>query len=228
MSDIKYRYPAKVTEEMSKESLEHLSSLMDGELSREAGLFLTRRLSADEGMCETWERYHLIRDCIRQPGSNQVVTGLSVKLQSSLQAEETPTVSAWQSKRWLKPVSGLAIAASVAMMAIVFTAPQTGQVPGASDTALAQPANQPFVSPNTLPIVPASQAASYAPSGQVNSNRLNAYLLRHNQMARTAGRQGFVSFVPIVATPAASAANRSEDDAEPDESGSKPETAENK
>jgi hypothetical protein len=47
-------------------------------------------------------------------------------------------------------------------------------------------------------------------------------------MARTAGRQGFVSFVPIVATPAASAANTSEDAAEPDESGSKLETAENK
>ncbi|NNK98931.1 MAG: anti-anti-sigma factor, partial [Xanthomonadales bacterium] len=43
---------------MSKESLEHLSSLMDGEVSREAGLFITRRLSADDGMCETWERYH--------------------------------------------------------------------------------------------------------------------------------------------------------------------------
>jgi sigma-E factor negative regulatory protein RseA len=213
---------------MSKESLEHLSSLMDGELSREEGLFLTRRLSNDESMCETWERYHLIRDCIRQPGSKQVVTGLSVKLHASLQAEEAPSVSAWQSKRWLKPVSGLAIAASVAMMAIVFTAPQTGQLPGASDTALAQPVNQPFVSPNTLPIVPVSQAASYAPGGQVNSNRLNAYLLRHNQMARTAGRQGFVSFVPIVATPTASAAITSEDVTETDESVSKLETAENK
>ena len=33
---------------MSKESLEHLSSLVDGELSREAGSFLTRRLFSDE------------------------------------------------------------------------------------------------------------------------------------------------------------------------------------
>jgi len=69
---------------MSKESLEHLSSLMDGELSRETGLFLTRRLSSDEEMCDTWERYHLIRDCIRQPGSKLAVTGLCAKVSASL------------------------------------------------------------------------------------------------------------------------------------------------
>jgi len=186
---------------MSNESLEHLSSLMDGELSRETGLFMTRRLSSDEDLCETWERYHLIRDCIRQPGSKQVVTGLRVKINASLEAEDAPVVSPWQKNRWLKPVSGLAIAASVAMMAIVVTAPQPDTLPGAAETAVSTAANQPFVSPNTLPLAPVSQPASYSSSQQTSSNRLNAYLLRHNQMARTAGRQGFVSFVPIVATP---------------------------
>ena len=128
---------------MSKESLEHLSSLMDGELSREAGSFLTRRLFSDDEMCETWERYHLIRDCIRQPGSKQVVTGLCVKINASLEAEDAPVVSPWQKNRWLKPVSGLAIAASVAMMAIVVTAPQPGQTPGEVDATALVPASQP-------------------------------------------------------------------------------------
>ena len=213
---------------MSKESLEHLSSLMDGELSREAGLFLTRRLFSDEEMCEKWERFHLIRDCIRQPGSKQVVTGLSTRLSASLDAEEVPTVSAWRSNRWLKPVSGLAIAASVALMAIVVTAPQPGQVPGESDAALMSTAAQPFVSPNTLARSPVSQAASFAPAQQANSNRLNAYLLRHNQMARTAGRQGFVSFVPIVAKPRNSVAEDSEDSSESTEPGSESATLENR
>jgi sigma-E factor negative regulatory protein RseA len=213
---------------MSKESLEHLSSLMDGEISRESGLFLTRRLSSEEEMCDTWERYHLIRDCIRQPGSKQVVTGLCARLNTSLEAESAPSVSPWRNKRWLKPVSGVAIAASVALMAIVVTAPQQGELPGAGDTALATPANQPFVSPNTLPIAPVSQAASYAPAQKTTSNRLNAYLLRHNQMARTAGRQGFVSFVPIVATPVAAVEETPEEGSESAKSSSKPETVENK
>jgi len=202
---------------MSKESLEHLSSLMDGELSRETSLFMTRRLSSEEGLSETWERYHLIRDCIRQPGSKQVVTGLSAKISTSLEAEDTPHMSIWNRNRWLKPVSGLAIAASVAMMAIVVTAPQPGGLPVEGEPTGSTIANQPFVSPNTLPLAPVSQAASYASAQQENSNRLNAYLLRHNQMARTAGRQGFVSFVPIVATPTTAVAEATEEESRPDQ-----------
>ena len=206
---------------MSKESLEHLSSLMDGELSRETGLFLTRRLSSDEEMCETWERYHLIRDCIRQPGSRQLVTGLSVKISKALDAEDAPHVSQWRNNRWLKPVSGIAIAASVALMASVVTGPQS-VAPGEGDTLNTAAANQHFVSPNTMSITPISQPVSYTAGQQTKTNRLNTYLLRHNQMARTAGRQGFVSFVPIVATPASSVAEKSENKSKVTES--KPET----
>jgi len=212
---------------MSKESLEHLSSLMDGEMSRETGLFLTRRLASDDEMCDTWERYHLVRDCIRQPGSKLLVTGLSVRL---MDAEEAHRQTSWRNYSWLKPVSGLAIAASVALMAIVVTAPQQGALPGAAgDTALSTPANQPFVSPNTLAVSPQSQAASFSTSQQLNSNnRLNAYLLRHNQMARTAGRQGFVSFVPIVATPSVATAEQVEDASDSVKTDTEQEITENK
>ena len=208
---------------MSKESLEHLSSLMDGELSRETSLFMTRRLSTDEALCATWERYHLIRDCIRQPGSKQLVTGLYTRVSASLEAEDTPAVPRWTKNRWLKPVSGLAIAASVAVMAIVVTAPQPNGLPAAGDSTLSGSANQPFVSPSTLPLAPVSQAVSYS-----DSNRLNAYLLRHNQMARTAGRQGFVSFVPIVATPNVSAKETTEGEVVSEESRPETEVLENK
>ena len=214
---------------MSKESLEHLSSLMDGEMSRDSGMFLTRRLSSDDSMCETWERYHLIRDCIRQPGGKQLVTGLSKKLNAKLEAEQPPAMSVWQRKQWLKPVSGLAIAASVAMLAIMVAAPPPGMIPGtAGDSALAQPANQPFVSPNTLPLAPVSQAASFSSSPQTQDQRMNNYLLRHNQMARTAGRQGFVSFVPIVVTQVSADAVEAEKNPQNTQAGIELESIENK
>jgi len=79
-----------------------------------------------------------------------------------------------------------------------------------------------------LPLAPVSQAASYTPKPPADSNRLNAYLLRHNQMARTAGRQGFVSFVPIVATPVVAAAEKPEEGSETAQSDSKLETVKNK
>lgn len=217
---------------MSKESLEHLSSLMDGELSRETSLFLTRRLASDDAMCDTWERFHLIRDCIRQPGSKQVVTGLCASLMDDEEAHaQSPfTHSSRGQSRWLKPVSGMAIAASVALMAIIVAAPPQGTLPGSTgDTALSTPANQPFVSPNTLPVSPRSQAASYSAVQKSNTdNRLNAYLLRHNQMARTAGRQGFVSFVPIVATPVIATADPAEREPKPVKSDAEQEVTDNK
>jgi sigma-E factor negative regulatory protein RseA len=212
---------------MSKESLEHLSSLMDGELSRETGLFLTRRLASDDDMCETWERYHLIRDCIRQPGSKQAVTGLSIQF---MDAEEAHGQTSWRQNSWIKPISGLAIAASVALMAIVVTVPQQGAVSGTTtETALSTPSNKPFVSPNTLAVTPPTQAASFSVTQQNNSNnQLNAYLLRHNQMARTSGRQGFVSFVPIVATPTIANAEPLEEQPEPASKDTNQEVTENK
>ena len=106
--------------------------------------------------------------------------------------------------------------------------PQPGQIPGEGDAALVTPVAQPFVSPNTLARSPVSQAASFAPAQQANSNRLNAYLLRHNQMARTAGRQGFVSFVPIVATPRVTVAEDTEDNPEVAKTGSEPVNSENR
>jgi sigma-E factor negative regulatory protein RseA len=205
---------------MSKESLEHLSSLMDGEVSRDSSMFLTRRLASDDALCNTWERYHLIRDCIRQPGGKIVVTQLSATISASIEAEHAPVVNTWQNNRWLKPVSGLAIAASVAMMAIVVSTPQPTGLPGAAgDAVLTGTPNQQFVSPNTLPIKTLSQPVSFAASQKTEVTRLNAYLLRHNRMAGSAGRQGFVSFVPIVVAQAPAGAEESairKDDTDPD------------
>jgi sigma-E factor negative regulatory protein RseA len=188
---------------MSKESLEHLSSLMDGELSRETGLFMARRLSSDGELCGTWKRYHMIRDCIRRQGGLFTFADLSSGIRDALDRDTTRRAESRAARRWLKPVAGLAIAASVALVAIIAIGPgpQTPELIGdvAGDTA-----NQSFASPNPLPAVPISQPASFNPDNRIDRQaanaRLNSYLVRHNQLARAAGSQGFVSFVPIVST----------------------------
>ena len=187
---------------MNKETLEHISSLMDGELTRETGLFLTRRLSADEELTGTWERYHLIRDCMRQPGASIPVVDLSQRVNDALADEvltdEVTEQQTWSSNRWLKPVTGLAIAASVALMAIVAVGPgQLGQSP---EGATAQDV-QPFSSPNVLPVTPNTQAASFSPASQNRNARLNSYLVRHNQASGSITTQGFIGFVPLVSSP---------------------------
>jgi len=172
---------------MSKDTLEQISSLIDGELSRETSLFLTRRLGSDTTLSGVWERYHLIRDCLRQPGGKMAVRRIQCELgELDGRGEDTAGPA-----RWLKPVSGVAIAASVAVLAIVMAVPQ-------STSRQATPAAKSFVSPNTMESIPISQPASLDAANSIGTERLNSYLLRHNQMAGIAGRQGFVSFVPMV------------------------------
>ena len=91
---------------MSKESLEHLSSLMDGELSRETGLFMARRLSSDAELGKVWKRYHLIRDCVRQQGGSSLVMNLSECMKEALASESTEQERGWAGKRWLNPCRG--------------------------------------------------------------------------------------------------------------------------
>ncbi|NNE05388.1 MAG: hypothetical protein HKN15_06660 [Xanthomonadales bacterium] len=179
---------------MSKETLEHLSSLMDGELTRDTGLFLTRRLSSDGELGQTWERYHLIRDCLRQPGAGMPVVALSARMKHALDAEASGQ-SIEPARRWLRPVAGLAIAASVALMAVVAVGPEQGLNSSPPTQAVAA---QPFNSSSAISAMPATEAASFNPADRSRDARLNSYLMRHNQLSGSASR-GFVSFVPIIA-----------------------------
>lgn len=178
---------------MSKETLEHISSLMDGELSPETGLFLTRRLCADPGLGQTWRRYHLIRDCLRRAGGGETALRADFSIDELLGKHARAGAGQARSlPAWLRPVAGFAIAASVAVVAVIAVAPAPGPVDNGPPLA-------PFSSPNTLPAVPASQAASFSASS-TRARQLNEYLLRHNQVSGSASRQGFVSLIPIVTT----------------------------
>ena len=176
---------------MSKETREHLSSLMDGELSPEAGRFLTRRLGADSELNATWQRYHLVRDCLRRPGQSVAYTRLSVDLDALDAVDEEAAGDMGRHRgapAWLRPLAGSAIAASVAVAAVL--------VAVNLDTPSAVPSAEPFASPNAVPVAPhlsLSQPASYQQS-------MNRYLQRHNQVAGAVGQKGFVSPLPIIVT----------------------------
>ena len=175
---------------MSKETLEQLSSFVDGELNQDSALFLARRLASDSELGKTWERYHLIRECMRRPGEALAVTSISVDLDIDSSRSEVSGSAGMPG--WLKPVAGIAVAASVAAVA-VFSVLDVSAPVGAPQPQLAEP----FNSPNPLGTLPVSQPVSFG-AESASQKQLNLYLLRHNQAAGTVGRQGFVSFVPIV------------------------------
>ena len=74
---------------MNKESKEHLSSLMDGEVSQETGRFLVRRLGADGEWRQAWARYHLVRDCLRHQDGK-------IRMERMISRKQEVTVRSYQ------------------------------------------------------------------------------------------------------------------------------------
>ncbi len=200
---------------MNKDSLEHLSCLMDGEIQRDTSKFLVRRLGTDKDMRNTWDRYHLIRDCLRHADGGVVHTSLSQRVSVALAAEKVDDASLAAARRsasrWARPFAGAAIAATVALMAVYAVAP-VDQSPGSSpaESVAAGPV-QPFTSPNMLVSGPLSRPVNLSGTADRQaSTRMKSYLLRHYQVAGSSAGKGFVSFVPIVAARPVSAAQQAE------------------
>jgi len=173
---------------MSKETREHISSLMDGEVSREASRFLVRRLGSDEELCATWARYHVARDCLRNPDGGLAREDLCARVNQALEEEQLPAQGR-KGLAWLRPVAGAAIAASVALVAVFAVNP--GGNPGVTPTTsmAGTTAVESFSSPQGLP---GSTVATQA----VSTQRMNSYLLRHYQAAGN-GR-GAVGLMPVM------------------------------
>ena len=128
---------------MSKETREHLSSLMDGEISREASRFLVRRLGSDEELCSTWARYHVVRDCLRDQEGGFSSEDLCARVNQALENDRTHTARSGPATRWLRPVAGMAIAASVALVAVMAVNP--GGVPAVDPRSGSELGRMPWV-----------------------------------------------------------------------------------
>lgn len=184
---------------MSKETREHLSSLMDGEIKRDAGRFLVRRLSADAELQGTWARYHLVRDCLRHSEGWLASEDLCGKVQQALADEAPQRGHRHFATTWLKPAAGMAIAASVALMAINTIGPSPEHAQTAAQLA-GQQQLESFNSPNAYNARPKLRQVSLSGGSGNENQRMSSYLLRHYQVTGSTGGKGFVSFVPIIVT----------------------------
>ena len=180
---------------MNESTKEQLSAFIDGEQN---GEHLLDKLTQDEEMKETWSRYHLIGDCLRDNLPDQISTHIPVNVKNALQHE--PTILAPTKKRFdIKPLVGMAIAASVAMVAVLTL--QTGNENGAASIGSPTIANTDsqvesfnFSEPQ---ILPAAVKQSDTPESIVNQ-RLNDYLMNHNGYRSNGGVNGIMPYVRMV------------------------------
>jgi sigma-E factor negative regulatory protein RseA len=104
---------------------------MDGEI-RDTDNQALDGWSRDEGLRAAWGRYHLISECMRGTLPRHMDPALASRIAVALRQEPAilaPDVAA--PRPWLKPLAGMAIAASVATLAVVGIQMNRQQDPGA-------------------------------------------------------------------------------------------------
>ena len=166
---------------------EEISALLDGEgddLERERAL---RALGTDPGLRAAWERYHLTSAAIRRELEMMVSPGLADRIQERLHHETQDNTGRHSlSPRILKLTAGLAIAASVAAVAIL-------NLP-------------PLVSPSAVPVArntsgPAPGKSTVADARQTPPelrSALSPYLVQHGEFTPAAGMNGMLSYVRVI------------------------------
>jgi len=194
---------------------EPISALVDGELDRSGSEFLIRRMSVDEQMISVWQRFHMVRACLRGEFSGPV--SLTDRVREALDGEPdfehpqvSPKVAGAHHPGWMRYGMGGALAAGVAVLAVVGLGQRIVPEPGLEPVAVESTG---FVSQQTAldrqisrQAVPAgfNSSAGASGSGEVpNLNasqrqRINRYVIRDGQAA---GNSGFVTFTPILTEP---------------------------
>jgi len=179
----------------TKEAL--LSACMDGHLSAGKEREILAAIENDPELRARWMRYHMISDTLQNHLPDASDTGFPARVSLALESE--PAILAPQATRrnYLKPAAGLAIAASVALVAVLSL-----QQSQPDKSFQLQPAQQ--VASVDAPQAPASLQVMVAEPGihwdtrkPTVETRLNSYLVNHNERV-SYGMQGMPPYIRIV------------------------------
>ncbi len=159
---------------------EQLSAFMDDELDAGEAELLVRRLGGDFDLRGAAVRYGMIGHVIRDEMLRGDPRSLPERISGAIGDEAAPR-PAVSGPRFLRPVAGAAVAASVAALAI-FSISEPEQVgPGATSVTVPE-------SPAVIMTPVAGPAAAIFRAG--NPNQLSRYYLNHAEYATMLGGQG--------------------------------------
>ena len=173
---------------MSEQKYEQLSSIIDNESDLNEKLI--HNIDTDEEMRARWKRYHLIRDALTNHLPEEGVSDISAKVAAALKDEPTvlaPVRNSF-SQKIMKQAAGLAVAASVATVAVMSM--QTAQVANNDNTTSVARIEQPRID--------ASAIAQAGLRNQAIQSKLSGYMLKHNEYSVTARMQGVMPYMRIV------------------------------
>lgn len=170
---------------------EQLSAFIDGELPDAERELLQRRLVSDDELQASWQRYHLIRDAMREDLPEYINLSNTLDYAESEYSDETQTATT-AGRRFLRPLAGMAIAASVAMLAVVGVLYDRGESEFGASSQLASSASQAeFNRSDSFNVIPKSGWQSAKPTVV---SHLNGYLVDHSRYAGFGSAQGIIPY----------------------------------
>ena len=170
---------------------EQISALVDDELDASEQALLLRQLSRDESLRGQFARYQLISDALKDGLPDRVDPEFHLRVQAALQDEaphHAPAVTR-QLMRLYKPVTGLAIAASIAVVAVLSLQSVRQTSPDATPVVASAPAPADYIRADGQS--PVARSAS-------STHDLDAYLVNHNEFAAKRGMRGSLPYMHIV------------------------------
>jgi sigma-E factor negative regulatory protein RseA len=188
---------------MNHKTTDLTSALLDGELDPETEQrAITALLDSGPDEVARFARYHLIGDVIRGE-SSVLATSVAGKVQQALVDEPVIlTPRPRRSPQWLRPVAGLAVAASVASAAIL-VAPQLMTTPDAGPESVQVAAQQPrtaaapvLVAARQTPV--SSETARWHALDKDLEARLNRLVIEHQEFGGRTGINGPVPHIGLV------------------------------
>jgi len=179
---------------------ESLSTLMDGETDGRDGSTLGR-IAATEDERSAWARYHLIGDVIRDGLTEVAPPEFAQKLRIEIGREPTILAPRRKARSLLRPAAGLAIAASVAALAVLGVKqlnPSQGLDP-APEIADVTPAvvGEPLIATQEHALE-SPNAVDRLHESLPSQRRFNSYLVKFNEQRSSLGVPGVNPYVRIV------------------------------
>ena len=196
---------------------EQISSFVDGELQGPARGRIVHALYGSPELRRRWARYHLIGDAARKIGPVSGADSIAGNVGAALSGE---SMVSFKRRPWPVPLPGLALAASIAAVAILGIrglddgGAQSPPVAGTQSPPVAGASRHEAAAESPLSTDPGSTVSRIA-SGAVQSAgseavrrpwsdaapdaeaRLNVYLVNHNEYAGN-GVRGVLPYVRIV------------------------------
>lgn len=170
---------------------------MDGEHDGVADI--TSLVESDDAR-DTWARYHLIGDVLRDHSSEIARSGFAAGIAGRVAEEPTVLAPGRERPNLFRPVAGFAIAASVAALAVIGVrqmSPPPGAEPAAIAAAPASVGEAPVVrvADQTPPVL---ETVEPLPEALHAQRRLNSYLVKFNEQRSNVGVRGVNPYVRIV------------------------------